>query len=391
MLEGSLSEFQLPDVLRIISISQKTGVLEVEGAEARGWLFFRDGAIQGAISSVTAEPLTALMVRNGSLQEEDLDQVVKTQEGEESGNGKSIGDLLQEKELIGSEALEHFVNERIFDVLIHLLPWNHGYFKFVSMPIPETYDLGVSAEVEELIAEGERRRGLWAGMKVTIPSRDMVFQKISSPPHDSAIAIKTEEWRLLSLINGAREMDEVAALAGLGEFAAVEVFCSLVEAGLIEKVELDKLEGGGKKLKPTKREPAVEEAEAESDSKSSAETDEAQVDESEPAEDAAEVEAAEETVTEESGAEVEVAKDTVEEAEVDIAVEAEELQEEQDKDARKRLSGRLLLEELTVLTGKGNVKKKGSAAKTAGAKGEERPLVVSEEVLHKIKSKLEEL
>lgn len=61
-LVGNLEDLSLGDILQIISLSQKSGVLALEGDEGSGRIFFRAGLVQAAAVKGRPGDLRALLV-----------------------------------------------------------------------------------------------------------------------------------------------------------------------------------------------------------------------------------------------------------------------------------------------------------------------------------------
>lgn len=485
MLEGSLSDFHLADVLRLIGAGQKTGVLEIEQKKTQGWIFFRQGAVSGATSTLHEEPLVGVMVRNGCLEEKDLEGVLAAHQ-EKPGDGSStIGSLLVERGLVTHDTMETFFKERIYEVLLHLRAWDTGSFKFIAMEIPHDCEIGLTADVPEIVAEGNKRRVAWEAMQTKISSMGAVFKKSLTMAANSEIDIKAGEWQVLSLIDGHNEVSKIISLAGLGEFGTLQVLFSLLEAGLIEEAVVERTpEKPTRERKTGKITKSEEESpEKQSSMKPQAEpvavdtADESEKAESKPASDAPEpvagpssaaeteqvsVESSEaeepqkqtsatakavaedksataEAATKDKSAKAEtVAEDkssTVEAAAKDKSATAKAVEEdksatveavtedksggakavEEDKRAKAKavaedksaaaeavtedessskgaaVSGRHLLEELTVLTGRRRVKKQKGKTKKAGPGEETGSSRITEEVILQIKKRIEEL
>ena len=57
MLKGSLEEFALSDIFRLLSFTKKTGKLDVARAAGNGTVYFKGGDVYFAESSLSREPL----------------------------------------------------------------------------------------------------------------------------------------------------------------------------------------------------------------------------------------------------------------------------------------------------------------------------------------------
>jgi hypothetical protein len=67
MLKGTLDDFTLPDVFRLMSFAKKTGRVDIVRSAGQGKVFFRDGEVYYAESSLSKEPLGQKLVRARSI------------------------------------------------------------------------------------------------------------------------------------------------------------------------------------------------------------------------------------------------------------------------------------------------------------------------------------
>jgi hypothetical protein len=92
-------------------------------------------------------------------------------------------------------------------------------------------DLGAALPVEDLVTEGRRRLDAWPSIAERVPAADAVVRLNPVPPDD--LSTTSEEWALLALVDGRRNVGELVALAGRGEYAVVTALAALVGRGLL--------------------------------------------------------------------------------------------------------------------------------------------------------------
>jgi hypothetical protein len=179
-LIGSLEEVKIGDVLRLLASGRKSGALTVERtAGPPAVLHFQKGAVVNAAC--------------------------------------------------GSLAGEH--------VVLQLFGWREGQMSFVpdDRPVPTS----INRAVEALIADGLELGDTLHKVFALIPSDKAVFQWGGGPADDAVtLPVGRSEWRVLRLVDGQRDVREVAAQAGLPREQALRVLADFLEAGFLEKVEL---------------------------------------------------------------------------------------------------------------------------------------------------------
>jgi hypothetical protein len=230
-LEGSLEVFALPDVFRLLGQNKVTGALEVARESGDGTVFFREGEVYYAFSSLTREFLGQRLVNAKLITQGQLLRILDEQK--RSGT-KKVGDILIEKGILSEELLETFLKEQIQDAIFNLLQWDAGQFSFSPGEV-SNQEVGLSVSVENLIMESSRRIEEWEVIQRKIPSMDVVLRMAPTPPEDSVeINIKPDEWTLLVLADGTRTVRDVAAASERSEFEACKILYGLVTAGLLD-------------------------------------------------------------------------------------------------------------------------------------------------------------
>ena len=226
-LEGSLEAFSLPDIFQLLSFTKKTGALRINGPAAKGVVHFATGSVTGATSDVSRQSLARRLVGAGLLDDEALRKALDAV-GEDPNVG--VGKAAHDAGVIDDGVLHEQVVEQATDAVFDLLRWSRGDFAFVEEPNPD--DLGVSLNVEEVIAEGRRRMEQWEALTKAVPSPDSVVSIALKPASDQA-TLTAEEWSVLALADGHRTVADLVRLTGRGEFATVSTLAALVDRGLV--------------------------------------------------------------------------------------------------------------------------------------------------------------
>src|ERR671919_1884426 len=117
MLKGSLEEFSLSDVFRLLSFTKKTGKLDVKRSAGEGVVFFRDGEVYFAQTSLRREPLGQKLIRAGHLTETQLMKALDTH----AQTGERVGEILLQEDAITEEQLIDAVRGQIEDAAFDLL------------------------------------------------------------------------------------------------------------------------------------------------------------------------------------------------------------------------------------------------------------------------------
>ncbi|HEX2296102.1 MAG TPA: DUF4388 domain-containing protein [Actinomycetota bacterium] len=185
MLTGTLDDFTLADVLRLVAGARRTGDLAVTRDGGAGTLRFRDGAVSGAVPRYERRHPAASPA--GAVE----------------------------------------------DLAFDLMRWGRGEFTWTpgaSPPAgPET-----AVDVDDLLREVTRRLDELAQIRTLVPSEDAVLAMAPQPPEGAVqINITPAEWRVLVLVDGHRTAAGVAAAAGLDDLEGMRLLYGLAAAGLV--------------------------------------------------------------------------------------------------------------------------------------------------------------
>jgi hypothetical protein len=245
MLKGSFEDFSLSEIFRLLSFTKKTGRLEMYKSAGDGRVFFRDGEIYFAQSSLKKEPLGQKLVRSGALSEGQLRKALDLH----ATTGERVGEILLRGGDIMEEQLSAAVREQIEDAVFDLLRWEAGEFAFEPHE-RFTVEIPISVSVENLIVEASRRLDELELIRRRIPSPDVVLAVAPTPPEGAKqINITPDEWRLLVLVDGSRTVGEIAEAADLDEFSGLRTLYGLLSSGLVDVTSL----GPQEQASPTAR------------------------------------------------------------------------------------------------------------------------------------------
>ena len=234
-IEGPLRELGIHDVFQLLDLSRKTGALTVVSAlrDNQGTVFFDGGAV--IFASIRSNPhrLGDMLVRAGKISEADLELVRAMQQ---KGDSRRVGELLLETEAITPKELERHVRLHIEEVVFELMSWHEGYFSFEEREISDAPgEASVRISTESLLMEGARRIDEWSRIENKVPHVGVV--PVLAPlraDHPSLLDLLPNEWEVLSEIDGAKDLREIALRLGQSDFDIAKIVYGMVSTGVIE-------------------------------------------------------------------------------------------------------------------------------------------------------------
>ncbi len=137
-LEGNLEELGLGEILQIVSLSRKTGVLSLSSKGRDGSVFFRQGQVVRASSSAYQQSLGEVLIQRGIIDLSVLRKGLSFQQ--EHGFRERLGVILVKNFGVPQETIEEVVREQIENVVFSLFAWSEGTFKFTVQKSIETVD-----------------------------------------------------------------------------------------------------------------------------------------------------------------------------------------------------------------------------------------------------------
>src|SRR4030042_524319 len=170
---GSVSQFKVIDIVRLLSSEGKTGVLNLQRGKEKGEIYMNKGALVHAIC----------------------------------------------KDGVGEDAI------------FAIFTWGDGNFNFSPNVTSEekTIEKGTPSLIEEKIKQLEE----WQQIKEIISSQDIVF-KLSSKRAPDEVRLKHDSWSVLSQIDGKKTVGDIADELKMGEYDTARNLYQLFSSGLIE-------------------------------------------------------------------------------------------------------------------------------------------------------------
>jgi tetratricopeptide (TPR) repeat protein len=227
-IKGSLREASLADVVQLLALGMKSGCLSVADRSRLGQIFFDRGRITYARIVNRRDRLGDLLVRDGVLRAEQLQEALETQAHEPDAR---VGELLVARGLISQDVLNRYIGIQIEEAVFHLFTWTRGTFFFEAGERPAAGEATVSINPESLLLEAARRVDEWSLIEKKIPSLDHIFDV--DPERLSAIEVELtpEQQKLIPLLDGTRTVNDLIDKTGLTEIDAGKALFGLVQAG----------------------------------------------------------------------------------------------------------------------------------------------------------------
>jgi len=150
-LVGNLEDLGLGDILQIVSLSRKSGVLSLSSRNREGKLVFLNGQVIRATSSVYRENLGHLLLRKKLVDLAGLKQALLIQK--KDPEAQRLGAILADNFAVPKDAIEKAVKEQVEKIVYSFFGWTEGTFSFELGDQGELADTSVDP-LQFMLAQG---------------------------------------------------------------------------------------------------------------------------------------------------------------------------------------------------------------------------------------------
>jgi|GEM_PF-326236 len=127
-LVGNLEDLGLGDILQIVSLSRKSGVLSLAWGEIEGKILFRDGQVVVAVCSNVNPSLGELLVKKGAISSEKAEQIDKAVSS--LPDADHVKEALENDMGVPRQQLDDAIREEVEAAVFNFFGWPEGTFNF---------------------------------------------------------------------------------------------------------------------------------------------------------------------------------------------------------------------------------------------------------------------
>jgi hypothetical protein len=262
-LEGTLRDFSFADILQLISLQRKTGVLTLKHEEKLVTISFLDGCIIGAttLNQHTEDRIGLILLKRGDITEAELEGALRRQEE----TLQRLGRILIDHHVVSSDTVREALEQQILQIVFRVFRWTDGEYHFSQeTDIDYDRDLMVPMAADSIIMEGARMTDEWPFIDQRIPDREVVFIKadanrkfevveeeeedfddlgfnFTDSPEETAPKempenrITTGQMTVYRLVNGRNNVREIILESPLIEFDTCKALADLVDRDIIRE------------------------------------------------------------------------------------------------------------------------------------------------------------
>lgn len=234
-LAGSLAQYRLPDVLRVIESGQRGGRLTVRRGERSAAIYFSGGQWLLCERIGSAKVLAHHLARAGFITPQQFEATV----GVPFAEAGQIPDMQVVRALITSrqltqEQLRAFAEADALDLLSQLLTWQSGDFVFEDgVPLPAGR-VALPLPVSKLVSKVMQATPALATREVVPlpPDATIEFAEVD-PQSRQAIQLTPDQWRLLTKVDGHAPLWAIARALQAPDQVICRLAGELVASGAV--------------------------------------------------------------------------------------------------------------------------------------------------------------
>jgi len=233
-LKGSLRDFGISEILQLIGLQHRTGRLEVKSEDAEYHILINTGRIVQVEKKpeIKGEGLSDYLLRANAVPKNQL----KLAEAKSKAELKPLEATLVSLEFISALDIKTYIFTRNLDILHQLFLLKDGEYEFNAEPVNYHPSYTVEIETEQLLMDGYRIKDEWGPLISEIGSLDNIFQKRGGE-FGPADRLEESTAKVYNLIDGNRNIDELASLCQMTKFETIKALAELKRWARIEPVK----------------------------------------------------------------------------------------------------------------------------------------------------------
>ena len=202
-LSGSLTDFELSAVMRLLAEGDKTGVLAIHGSTLDGSIFFDEGEVTYA----TTRTSTVGTAEDGGERRDD--------------------------ETPSYDAV-------IADVATRLTRQTGGAFVFEA-GVESVHEVEQRYSIDEILGMVDLQLALWHDVDVALGSTERPFAMAQDVAAEEKIELSGQDWNVLAQLGPGRSVSDLARRLRLPGLTTAETVVRLMADGLLTPIEISEL------------------------------------------------------------------------------------------------------------------------------------------------------
>lgn len=225
-LRGRLSDVGLPTVLSVLRENGRTGMVSLVNAGVRKSIYFLEGRLVFAASSLTQDRLGEVLLRGGKISADEYLRLSQRIRG-----GQRLGKALVESGVLSPKDLWWAIEQQVKEIVWSIFNWEDGYFHFDEDDLPRREKITFDLDVEKLVAEGIRRSDGTGAIREHFISTDSIVECTDKEP---PVELEPHERHVILLVDGKRTVAEICQESEIGEAETRKALHTFLAIGVLK-------------------------------------------------------------------------------------------------------------------------------------------------------------
>lgn len=239
-LEGNIDVFGAAEIVQLIAQQQKTGSLVLQKSGEQVEILFLNGEVAGAVPRprTHGDPIGSMLVKAGIISDDVLANALQTQQK----TFEFLGNILLDQGVVNARQIQRALYTQVYETFYSVLQWTEGRYVFQQKDVARAPLLPDLPPVESIMLDALRMIDEWQGIKSLFPAGNIVVEVTDV---DGAQTLSDDELIIYSLVDGKRDIEEIADKSLLGMFTAYKMLSDMLNDGFIKAEGFTKKETEG--------------------------------------------------------------------------------------------------------------------------------------------------
>lgn len=225
-LEGRLDEVAFADVLRLLRASRQDGTLHLDADSSHTAVVVGPEVVR--IATTGLEGLRSAVVGSGVVDPDAWDDLVAAADESPGAALRQLVESGADPDRLRARLYDHTVNT-LFELL---LPSSAAFEFHADESHPFAADPGYP--FEDVLDDVRHRVEEWRTIAASIPSTSVVLRRAPRLPLTSgSITLNHEEFEVLGLLDGRRDVADLVQLMGMSAFRVMTTLHRLITLGAV--------------------------------------------------------------------------------------------------------------------------------------------------------------
>jgi CheY-like chemotaxis protein len=232
-IRGSLASFRIIELMQMLSLQRQSGRLLVRRADGEAEIFFRDGMIGFAGSTMNGGigGIEGLLRKSCRIAEDGLQHARRIADM----TSQPVDSVLTQEKILDQKTFGVCLRRHTEGVVFKAMMWKDGEFLFDHTPMP-VFANPVALKVDDLILEGTRRADEWVLIQQKIPSFSLVYEPLIGNAEElTRRGLSAADLKVFSLVDGRRSVQDIIDSSMMAEFDVAKSMFILVSVNLIRR------------------------------------------------------------------------------------------------------------------------------------------------------------